>query len=526
MAAVEERMNTMIAVHLDLKGQLFRPRYLPQYLEDLASLGVNAVLVEYEDVFPFAGVDAAWRSEDVWPPRLVRRFQADAAQLGIEIIPLQQCLGHLEWLLRWKRYRGLAEHARYPCTLCLSRERGKALVRDMLRQVIEAHPDSRYVHLGMDEAHGLASCPRCKARGDTLGVFVDYLEELCDFVEPFGKTPIIWSDMFEDHYRPGVADRVKDRVVLCIWDYSSSGEQVPGARMLGWRVSREWLDDPAHPDAPPVGENTPFLEDLPAPVRKLLAPYRRGRMFPALFQVDIWTRLGFRVLGAGCSRTGGDAVIPGFADRYGNLRAWAKAIRRTRQIGAVATSWGRGTTFCPPLSIPDLTWPAVEEFARAMGARPKPFWPGLPAATVERLTTQLGRCTKDWRREGAIAREMETLRPRVNAHRYEWDGLILMAKVLNWHRRADFAVLEVEYFHAGQRLVEPEWERRMAEQARLLAEEPKLERMVRRHFAKRYAGDTFEEWVRDLFALRVEKLERCREACRLKLEAARQVYGR
>ena len=56
----------LIGVHLDLKGMNFKPSYIPQYLADLATQGVNAVLVEYEDIFPFQGIDIAYDKTVVW----------------------------------------------------------------------------------------------------------------------------------------------------------------------------------------------------------------------------------------------------------------------------------------------------------------------------------------------------------------------------------------------------------------------------------------------------------------------------
>src|SRR4051794_38498356 len=49
----------IIGLHLDLKGVAFRPNYIPQLFADLRSQRVNLVLVEYEDVFPFNGIDIA-----------------------------------------------------------------------------------------------------------------------------------------------------------------------------------------------------------------------------------------------------------------------------------------------------------------------------------------------------------------------------------------------------------------------------------------------------------------------------------
>lgn len=515
----------IIGVHLDLKGPAFRPAYIPQLLADLAGRGVNAVLVEYEDLFPFSGVDAVEDRQTLWSAAVLRRFLREAKCHGIEVIPLQQCLGHLEYIFRWDRYRKFAENQAYPSTLCLANPRGKALIRDMLAQVMAAHPDSRYVHLGMDEAHSLATCPRCRRLGDVLDVFVNYLHELCDQVEAAGKTPLIWSDMLEDHFRPGPLKVLRDRVILLPWNYNANGEPTAVGRFGGFRVSRTWLEEAANPAAPAIGPRQEFIEDYPPALRKIAGKYLDGRLFKPLFQADLWTELGFRLIGPSAIRSSCDGpVLPYYNQKHANLRAWSDAIRRTGQLGQIATSWARGTSWCPPNFSIDLTWPSITVLAESMGAKPAPFWPGIPAATVARLVAQLGRSRQDWRLELKLAEEMDALAPRLKAHRYEWESLALMARVLHLHRRAAFANEEVVYFHANNRPVDSEWQRRLDDQAAILKDLRELRRRVRRHFAKRYFGKAQDEWVSDLFDFHEQRLEECGTISRRKLRIARQRY--
>jgi len=102
----------IVGVHLDLKGVMFRKDYAEELFADLAGQGINTVLVEYEDTFPFDGIELAWDRSACFTGASLRRFLEAAAESGIEVIPLQQCLGHLEYLFRWKRYRSQRAGAR------------------------------------------------------------------------------------------------------------------------------------------------------------------------------------------------------------------------------------------------------------------------------------------------------------------------------------------------------------------------------------------------------------------------------
>lgn len=49
------RNNMLRVVHLDLKGAPPRPEYFTRFLTLLAQHGCNALLLEYEDMYPYTG---------------------------------------------------------------------------------------------------------------------------------------------------------------------------------------------------------------------------------------------------------------------------------------------------------------------------------------------------------------------------------------------------------------------------------------------------------------------------------------
>ena len=333
MSTTGTHTRPIIGIHLDCKGVMFKPAYIPQLLADLGSQGINTVLIEYEDIFPFQGLEIAYDRQTVWSRKTLQLFLAEAVRNRIDVIPLQQCLGHLEYVFGWNRYRRFAESRDYPSTLCLSKSQGKALIFNMLRQIAVAHPASRFIHLGMDEARSLASCPVCRRRGDVLTTFIAYLRKLCAVVEEFNKTPIIWTDMLQDHFEPAAFKGLEKKVIFMPWDYGSMGNRVAVGRFAGFRVSREWLDDAANPAAPPIGPGAVYLEDYPARIRKAVQPYLRGRYFTPLFFVDVWTKMGFRVLGGSHARVSANGpIMARYNHARANIQCWSQAIRRNRQM--------------------------------------------------------------------------------------------------------------------------------------------------------------------------------------------------
>ena len=62
--------------------------------------GGNALLVEYEDMFPYRGtVEVASALNSLTPGDIVE-LQGMAKENGLEVIPLVQTFGHLEHLVR------------------------------------------------------------------------------------------------------------------------------------------------------------------------------------------------------------------------------------------------------------------------------------------------------------------------------------------------------------------------------------------------------------------------------------------
>lgn len=504
----------------------FKPSYIPHYLADLASQQISTVLVEYEDVFPFRDLEIAADATRVWSHTTLRMFLREAKRHRLEITPLQQCLGHLEYLLGWKRYRPFAENRDYPSTLRVDDPKAVALITQMLRQVIAAHPDSRYIHLGMDEAHALPAAAKRLGR-DPLDLFLDHLRVLLPVVEAAGKRAMLWGSMIESYFRPGTLDEFRGRICLATGNYAPHRDVSPSCKLLGGpRVSRAWLADPTDPAAPAIGPGTLFVEDYPPAIQKLIAPDRRGKMFLPLLQLDLWRRAGIDAVAISAARLSEElAVLPRYNARHANIAGVSAAVRRSRQLGHIATSWARGNSWCPPNYCIDLQWPLVAILAESMGRKPKPFWPGIPKAKTEHIFRTLGRCREDWRLELQVADEMDRLAPKLRAHLYEWKSITLMARVLALQRRADFNLLEVDYFAANCRPCDTEWQRRLRDQQHTLHDLAAMRRHVRAHFAQRYTGTALEEWIRHLFDLYEQRLRDCQKTCRHRLRQKRQSEG-
>src|SRR5688572_13684586 len=101
-----EPLIPLRGIHLDLKGCPPTPQRLLELLKVIAAAGYNLLLVEWEDQFPWT-VDARFRSETAYTTEQVRQFHETARGLGLEVVPLVQCLGHMETPLSLPEYAAL-----------------------------------------------------------------------------------------------------------------------------------------------------------------------------------------------------------------------------------------------------------------------------------------------------------------------------------------------------------------------------------------------------------------------------------
>ncbi len=530
----------ILALHLDLKGVMFKPSYLPTLIDDLADQGINAILVEYETTFPFKGITASDDLATILTLRDIKKLNTRAKANNIQVIPVIQCLGHLEYILNRAKYKKFAIPHKFYDTIDPTNPKAVALVVDMLNQVIDAHPGITHIHLGMDEATSLTHLSKQLGR-DVLDLFCDHLETLLKVVEARGIIPIIWADMIQDFYKPGLFDRFKGRVILSPWEYGSIGDTPHVAARLGGgtRIDKTWRAEPLNPKSPAISQHTKYLQDMAPHAAAAVAPYHIGdRLIQRHFYLDFFAAQGFSCLPGSAVRTSGNGpILLPYNQLLANQQSWAAAIKRvnaaaggqqqkqTPVLGNLITSWARSRTFKPPNAFFDLTWPLIHEAARLMGASPKPFWPDIPQPVIDTLIKEIGRTREDWRIERELIAQMQSLLPKVKTHRYEWLTLIHMLQVLDATRRAEATLADILPVLNAPRLVPEDFARRLQELADAETLLSQTRKATLAHLTKRHHGIALAEWDRYVFDSLVTRLTQTKSGCRKAASKSRKFWA-
>ncbi|EDL34830.1 hexosaminidase (glycosyl hydrolase family 20, catalytic domain) containing, isoform CRA_b [Mus musculus] len=144
----------MRLVHLDLKGAPPKVSYLSEVFPLFHALGANGLLIEYEDMFPYEGHLRLLRAKHAYSPSEVTEILRLARLSELEVIPLVQTFGHMEFVLKHAAFAHLREVALFPNTLNPHEAESLALVQAMIDQILELHRDVRWLHIGCDEHLG------------------------------------------------------------------------------------------------------------------------------------------------------------------------------------------------------------------------------------------------------------------------------------------------------------------------------------------------------------------------------------
>jgi len=192
---------------------------LKSFALKLSKDGINTLIMEWEGTYPF-------EKHPLIPNRYayskaeITSFIKYCNDLGIDVIPLQQSFGHVEYILRNDRYKELREDQKDFSQVCpLQTEQDKALFTDLYTELASTHT-SKYIHIGGDETYLLGHDERCRLMAAKEGkskLYIDYIKMLCGIVIKLGKTPILWADIALKY--PDAIKLLPKGTIFIDWNY-------------------------------------------------------------------------------------------------------------------------------------------------------------------------------------------------------------------------------------------------------------------------------------------------------------------
>ncbi len=216
--AVQEQFKVR-GFHIDLRIQVLTMDALKSFTRELSEMGINTLLIEWEATYPF-DKHATISNRYAYTRREVEGYLSYCAGLGIDVIPLQQCFAHIEYILRHDRYGELREDEQDISQLCpLKKEEARKLFSEIFADIAATHP-SEYIHIGGDETWLLGHCENCAAFVEQYGksrLYVDYMKMMCEIVIGLGKRPVLWADIILEN--PEAVSLMPEEAIFIDWNY-------------------------------------------------------------------------------------------------------------------------------------------------------------------------------------------------------------------------------------------------------------------------------------------------------------------
>lgn len=200
-------------------------------VEELSELKYNRFELYTEHTFAYRHHREVWEHASPMTAEQIRELDAFCAARFVELVPNQNCFGHMHRWLQHPRYAPLAEapdgfvtpwgeRRTGPFSLNPLDPRSLDLVRELFGELLP-HFTSRHVNVGCDETFDLGQ-GRSKPECDRVGkgrVYLDYLLKIHDLIRGQGRTMQFWGDIILHH--PELIPELPREVVPLVWGYEA-----------------------------------------------------------------------------------------------------------------------------------------------------------------------------------------------------------------------------------------------------------------------------------------------------------------
>jgi len=205
-------------------------------MRKMALMGMNMYMLYTEDTYeienrPYFGYLRGRYTKDE-----IREMDAYALDLGIELIPCIQMLGHLATHLKWRAATPYKDTAN---ALLVGADATYELIDDMLKTITECFTTKR-IHVGMDETHDLGTGRYLDINGyrERRDIYFEHIERICEMMKGYGLKPMMWSDMFF-RLAAGNMEGFQDYDVRVELDESISEKVPPTMQQVFWDYYHE-----------------------------------------------------------------------------------------------------------------------------------------------------------------------------------------------------------------------------------------------------------------------------------------------
>jgi len=199
-----------------------KPETIMKLIDNLALLKYNEFQLYIESFcFKYPEIPEVTSDFECLTPDDIKMLEEYCNERFIDLVPNQNCLGHMHAWLEREEYRHL--EVGYPeektGTINPLLNESRELI-DKIFDSLLPHFKSDYVNVGLDEAYGLGKYQLkecCSERGND-GFFMDYLNSINNRIgKKYGKKLQFWADMIINY--PDSFKEIPDGAIALEWGY-------------------------------------------------------------------------------------------------------------------------------------------------------------------------------------------------------------------------------------------------------------------------------------------------------------------
>ncbi len=194
-SAAFEHLGVMLDVS---RGGVMRVERVKEFILKLAMTGSNRLMLYTEDTYTLEDYPYFGYCRGGYSDKELSEIIEFGENLGVELVPCIQTLGHMEQYLSWRLGDGEASEVydTRDCLLCNSEATYKFIEAEIKK--MKSLFKSKKIHIGMDEAVDMGLGKYLKKFGytDQTELFKAHLIHVTDICRKYEFEPVMWSDMF------------------------------------------------------------------------------------------------------------------------------------------------------------------------------------------------------------------------------------------------------------------------------------------------------------------------------------------
>ncbi len=217
-------MAKIFGVQLDLsRNAVMRPEQVKEFARTMKSFGYNMIQLYTEDTYEIPDEPYFGYLRGRYSMEELKDIVAYCESIGMEMVPAIQTLAHISQIFHWKPYKAIHD---IDDIMLIGSERTYELIEKMFATLRECYPNSRYINIGLDEAHKMGRGKYLDKNGyePAIQIFLAHTKRVIEIAKKYDFEPLMWSDMFFrlEHdgayeYLTGAEERIlsEETLALC-----------------------------------------------------------------------------------------------------------------------------------------------------------------------------------------------------------------------------------------------------------------------------------------------------------------------